>query len=236
VNRPESRPGRLSAVLAVVVLFSAGCIKLSDLSETERLFPDSALSGAVARASVRDVVQGKGPKGGEVTATAVIPENPRTEQLNPTSLTILKRLKEKNSDAKSIDVSIYDDERAVALGLTVARAVYRAGTVRITGGLPTEAEVAAVNGKRDGKSRTGVFAQPREEDFNIARKVLELSNAEPPGDGGPAAHPGGGVPEGVAEKKAAAFFRIPVERVRTARFNLANWYGLHRDSVLLEKK
>jgi hypothetical protein len=220
-------------LLALGLAGATGCLKLSDLSENERLFPDSALSGAVARATVRDVVEGKAAQGREITANAVIPENPGTGQLNPTALTILKRLKEKYPDAKSIVVSIYDDERALSLGMTVAKAAYRAGTVTVTGGLPTEPEVAAVNAKRAKGDRLGPFAQPREEDFNIAHKVVELSAAVPPA-GDPAM--GGGGPDAATLKKAAAFFNIPVERVETARFNLGTWYGMHRDSVLLEKK
>ena len=213
-----------------------GCLKLSDLSESERLFPDSALSGAVARATVRDVVEGKSGKGIEITANAFIPENPRTEQLKPTSLTILKRLKEKYPGAKSIAVSIYDDERAMPLGMTVAKAAYRTGTVTIAGGLPTEAEVAAVNAKRAKGDRLGPFAQPREEDFNIVQKVLESAAGDPPtGDPASAGGGAGRTGDAAAVQKAAAFFRIPVERVETARFNLSNWYGMHRDEKLFEK-
>lgn len=223
-------------LLAVALAGLAGCVKLSDLSESERLFPDSALSGAVARATVRDVVEGKVGKGREITANAVIPENPRTEQLNPTSLTILKRLKEKYPDAKSIVVSVYDDERALSLGMTVAKAAYREGTVKVTGGLPADAEVSAVNAKRAKGERLGPFAQPREEDFNIARKVFELSSGEAPPQDPAMGESREGVPDTAAMKKAAAFFNIPVVRVETARFNLATWYGMHRDTVLLEKK
>jgi hypothetical protein len=230
---PRRRSPFLNCLLAAAMLASAGCLKLSDLSESERLFPDSALGGAAARATVRDVVEGKGPKGIEITANAFIPENPRTEQLRPTGLTLLKRLKEKYPGAKSIAVTVYDDERAMPLGLPVARAVYGGGAVRITGGLPTEAETAAVNAKREKGDRRGPFAQPREEDFNIANKVAEMAGAEPPGEGAPGV-PGGG--EAVAERKAAAFFRLPPERVATARFNLANWYGMHRETVLHEAK
>jgi hypothetical protein len=231
-----ARTGIFPALLALSLIFMSGCLKLSDLSETERLFPDSALSGAVARATVRDVVEGKVGKGLEVTANAVIPENPRTEQLKPTSLTILKRLKEKYPDAKMIAVSIYDDDRAMPLGLTVAKAVYRTGTVTITGGLPAEAEVAAVNAKRGKGDRLGPFAQPREEDFNIVQKVNELAAGDPSSGDPVRAAGGGGSVEAAAVKKAAAFFSLPVERVETARFNLATWYGMHRDAKLFEKK
>ncbi len=224
-------------VLALSLAPLAGCLKLSDLSEMERLFPDSALSGAVARATVRDVIEAKsGKKGQDVTANAVIPENPATAQLKPTALTILRRLKEKYPDAKSIDVSIYDDERALSLGMTVAKARYKAGTVAISGGLPTEAEVAAVNSKRGKGDKLGPFDQPREEDFNIAHKVLELASAVPAPEMTPGASGAAGPSEAEIEKKAAAFFHIPVDRVKTARFNLSTWYGMHRDAKLYEKK
>ncbi|HEY5995668.1 MAG TPA: hypothetical protein VIU29_01540 [Candidatus Deferrimicrobiaceae bacterium] len=231
-----ARSGFALALLVLALGSMPGCLKLSDLSESERLFPDSALSGAVARATVRDVVEGKAGKGIEITANAIIPENPRTEQLKPTSLTILKRLKEKYPDATMIAVSIYDDERAMPLGMTVAKAAYRTGTVTVVGGLPTEAEVAAVNAKRAKGDRLGPFAQPREEDFNIVQKVFENAGGEPPsGDPASAGRVEGGT-DAAAVKKAAAFFRIPVERVETARFNLSNWYGMHRDEKLFEKK
>jgi hypothetical protein len=221
------------ALLALV--FCSACLKLSDLSENERLFPDEALSGAVSRATVRDVVEGKGTSGPEITANGVLADVPVTAQLKPTALTILKRMKEKYPDAKLIVVSIYDDERALPLGLTVAKGVYRMGTATVTGGVPTEAEVAAVNAKRGKGDKLGPFAQPREEDFNIARKVHELAESVPPADPGAMGNAARG-DSGEAEKRAAAFFRQPVERVRTARFNLSNWYGMHANDVLYDKK
>lgn len=221
---------------AVAALYLPGCLKLSDLSETERLFPDSALSGAAARATVRDVVEAKGTDGLEITAAAVIPSNPRTEQLRPTGLTILRRLKEKYPDAKSIRVAIYDDERAVTLGLSVANAAYASGTVRITGGLPTEAEVAAVESGRSASAGSSPFAQPREEDFNIAHKVFEISNSAPSSGAIPGTAAGSEASNGESERKAAAFFRIPPGRVKSALFNLSNWYGMHRETILHEAK
>ncbi|HEY3489723.1 MAG TPA: hypothetical protein VGK27_06340 [Candidatus Deferrimicrobiaceae bacterium] len=225
----------LAAVLAVACLAS-GCLKLSDLSEMERLFPESALSGAVARATVRDVIASKGAKGQEIAANAIIPENPKTEQLKPTGLTLLRRMKEKYPDAAKVTVSIYDDERAIPLGLTVANADYRAGSVSITGGLPTEAEVTALNSGRPAGGKLGPFAQPREEDFNIAQKVLELAGTASSSEATPGLPPGGGAPDESVERKAAAFFHVPLERVKTARFNLANWYGMHKEGKLLEKR
>lgn len=232
---PRRGTARLAAAVAFALL-TQGCLKLSDLSETERLFPDSALTGAVARASVRDVVEYKGADGTELSASALIPENPATEQLKPSALTILKRLKEKYPDAKAIRVTIYDDERAAALGLPVATAAYDRGTVTVAGGLPTDAEVAAVNAARSGKEDLLPFARPREEDFNIALKVHEFSAADPASTAPPGTAPAVRASNAEGARKAASFFRIPHGRVKTAMFNLSTWYGMHRGRKLHEAR
>jgi hypothetical protein len=226
----------LALLAAAVLVAASGCIKLSDLSESERLFPDSALRGAVARATLRDLIEGKRGKGREITANAFLDESPTVAQLKPTALTILKRLKEKYTDAVRIDVAIYDDERAYQLGLTVAKARYETGKVTIVGGLPTEEEVAAINSKRGKDDKLGPFAAPREEDYNIANKVNEISAAVPPPDAPLVMATTAEANEAAIERKAAAFFKIPPERVRTARFNLSNWYGMHRERKILESK
>ena len=133
-------------------------------AEIHRLFPDEALVGGVenVQITVTGVRKGKTVKGGmAVTAEAILPPDVTAEQMRPTELAVLKRLKEEFPECEWFTVFLTDDPRMAEHSHWLGMAELREGKLTLQGGVITDRDIA------DFKQAGVQIWKPTEEDFLV---------------------------------------------------------------------
>lgn len=159
-------------ILILAALGAVGGVALGIWRSPERkagaaqdLFPAEKLQGWVKETRIKVVEAGK--VRGTVIAWAIAPYGIKPELVSPTGYGALKAVKAQYPDADWISVFIAEDSAMAAASNFVALAEFRAGSVHLSGGFPTQAQLdsAAVPGQ--------TLRRPTPEDLKVAAVVFD---------------------------------------------------------------
>ena len=111
----------------------------------EDVFAEEKLKGYAQNTQIKVLDDGKsksGLSGGPVMAVAVAPFGVSAAQISPTGYGALKALRRQYRDADWIAVFIAEDSAMAEASNWIGLAQFRKGEVTVTGGLPSESELA----------------------------------------------------------------------------------------------
>lgn len=159
-------------IILLALLGAAGGVGLGVLLSPERkgqaakdLFPPEKLHGYAEGTTLKLREAGKG--GGPVVYQAVTPFGLRPDQVGPTGLGALKTLRQQYPEAKRLAVFLAEDSAMADASNWVALAEYVDGTLKLTGGHPTAAQLDSI-------AAAGTpLRRPTAGDLRIAAKVFD---------------------------------------------------------------
>ncbi|ALC15617.1 hypothetical protein DSOUD_0830 [Desulfuromonas soudanensis] len=131
---------RVVGLAAFICLLLLGC----NDPKMDRLFPKAQLVGRAENLTVEidKPKTGKMVQGGMfINVNVLLPPDVKNEQIRPTELYVLKKLKEKYPECEWFRIRFSDDSRMLEAGHCLGRVEYREGKLELYGGVITEKDI-----------------------------------------------------------------------------------------------